>query len=681
MRYRREIDGLRALAVLSVLLFHAGVPVLRGGFVGVDVFFVISGYLITGILDEALQRGSFSLRAFYVQRARRILPALFAMMLVTMPFAWLVMLPQDLKAFAKSLVATPILASNLLFFLAGGYFDKSAELTPLLHTWSLAVEGQYYLLFPLLLLAVHRFGAHWITGILAALTALSLALAQLSLQGHPMFSFYFLPPRAFEILVGALVHRWLAGRHAARPPGRVIQEAGSFAGLALVAFAVLAFDDNTPSPGLYTLVPVLGAALIVAFANPPTMVGRLLATPALVGIGLISYSVYLWHQPLFALIRLYTLAPLGAQVGSLACIAAMVLGYASWRWIEQPFRQRKTVAGRPFTAAYVLTGLLLMGVGVAGYASNGDEARWLNQRATPDQAIAYRLLMQAKKSSPVYIPANRVDDGRCVFDAQDLAPAVVSRILQCATTHPDGVAVLGDSHSTNLFDVLYFNPSRRFNFLVGITRNGCNLHGATPGCPFAAFVRLVHDHPGVFRQVIYENAGWVMLRSRQGPVGDGIAMLAQQQRLEGISSDQRLIDGNVSDLAALSGDVDVLWVGPHDDPQVSDQARIRNGCARGVSWRPGQRELYAQLDRQLAAAVLAAGKPHLRYLSARQLYQFALPADFGDCERVLWFDTDHFSTVGERYFSRRLDPVVQFVNRVADSTASRGGNVDEKPGQ
>ena len=205
MEYRKEIDGLRAVAVLPVILFHAGFTTFSGGFVGVDIFFVISGYLITTLIVDEMDKGSFSLLNFYERRARRILPSLFFVMLFTLPFAWFWMLPQELISFSQSLSAVPLFASNILFWRTSGYFDTASELKPLLHTWSLAVEEQYYFLFPLFLLSAWKLGKKFIISLLIIVAIMSVVAAQWGSTTYPSFTFYVLPTRAFEILIGALI--------------------------------------------------------------------------------------------------------------------------------------------------------------------------------------------------------------------------------------------------------------------------------------------------------------------------------------------------------------------------------------------------------------------------------------------------------------------------------------------
>lgn len=209
MNYRREIDGLRAVAVVPVILFHAGFQAFSGGFVGVDVFFVISGYLITSIILTEKQAGTFTLLGFYERRVRRILLALFVVMLACLPFAWFWMLPGDLRDFSRSLRYVSLFSSNILFLKQSGYFDTAVELKPLLHTWSLAVEEQYYVVFPVLLLLIWRLGKRWIVGIFAVMAVMSLAAAQWGSFYQPAATFYLLPTRGWEILLGVFIAFYL----------------------------------------------------------------------------------------------------------------------------------------------------------------------------------------------------------------------------------------------------------------------------------------------------------------------------------------------------------------------------------------------------------------------------------------------------------------------------------------
>ena len=246
MKYRSEIDGLRAVAVIPVVLFHGGFKLFQGGYVGVDIFFVISGYLITSIIWQEFDRKTFSIKRFYERRARRILPALFTVMAVCIPVAWWLLSPNDMTDFAESILAVLAFSSNLLFWSETSYFDTAGEMKPLLHTWSLAVEEQYYIDFPLLLLAVRRTGPLVATWVLAVLAAASLLLAQFAVELQPSAAFFLLPTRAWELLIGAIVSLLHLRRPQAFTNQRILSEVGGLAGLGMIAYALWSFAPPRP---------------------------------------------------------------------------------------------------------------------------------------------------------------------------------------------------------------------------------------------------------------------------------------------------------------------------------------------------------------------------------------------------------------------------------------------------
>lgn len=338
MRYRPEIDGLRAIAVIPVILFHAGFPLFSGGFVGVDIFFVISGYLITTIILTDLQAGQFSLLTFYERRARRILPALYVVMASCLPFAWLWLMPSDAKDFSNSVLAVLVFASNIFFWQSNNYFDAGSDLKPLLHTWSLGVEEQFYVLFPIFLMLAWRLGRKRIVGLLTIVALLSLASAVYATSTKPVAAFFLLPTRGWELAMGSLIAFHLEGKARDQfPPA--LKQILSLVGLGLIAGAALTFTKETPFPGFYALVPTVGAGLIIVFGSSETFVGRLLASRVLVGVGLISYSAYLWHQPLLSFARHRSLMEPGELVIAGIIVLVFGLAYVTWRYVETPFRR------------------------------------------------------------------------------------------------------------------------------------------------------------------------------------------------------------------------------------------------------------------------------------------------------------------------------------------------------
>jgi len=374
MKYRAEINGLRAVAVIPVILFHAGFEVFSGGFIGVDIFFVISGYLITTIILSDMEQGTFSLVEFYERRARRILPALFFVMFFSLPFAWFWLLPSDLKDFSQSLVAVSLFSSNILFWQETGYWGVNNELKPLLHTWSLAVEEQYYILFPPFLMLMWRFSKRWIFFSFIFLALFSLIISQWGAYNSPTANFFLLPTRAWELAIGANIAFFFVYKKKVIRTiliDRVINEVLGTIGLALIGYSVFTFNETVPFPSFFALIPTIGTALIILFSSSDTLVGKLLGTKILVGIGLISYSAYLWHQPLFAFVRHRSLMEPSELTFFVLAFFSFPLAYMSWRYIEKPFRLKDNVSRKCVFMFTILGSALFIGVGLAGHVTNG----------------------------------------------------------------------------------------------------------------------------------------------------------------------------------------------------------------------------------------------------------------------------------------------------------------------
>ena len=393
LSYRSEIDGLRAVAVLPVILFHAGLQWVPGGYVGVDIFFVISGFLITGILMRELEADQFSILNFYERRARRILPALFFVMTVTAILAAIFMLPYELRDFARSMIAVITFVSNFFFWSEADYFATAAERLPLLHTWSLSVEEQFYILFPVVL---WLFWKYWRGGLVSAMVVVSLAslaLAEFVVHRSPATAFYLLPTRGWELLSGSLAAVYLLKRGAC---GRVAGEVIGGVGLLAVLFSILFFDEGTPFPSIWALVPVLGTVGILVGASGQTFVGRILSLRPAVFIGLISYSAYLWHQPLFAFARVIAdEADPSDQLMIGLAVLSLVLAWVSWRFVEEPFRRKNL-----FSAGQIFLHSSFGAAALGGLAAIFLLSQGLERRFPEDQRS---WLVKSREEYTVYV--------------------------------------------------------------------------------------------------------------------------------------------------------------------------------------------------------------------------------------------------------------------------------------
>jgi peptidoglycan/LPS O-acetylase OafA/YrhL len=343
-QYRPDIDGLRAVAVLSVIFHHYLVPGFRGGFVGVDVFFVISGFLIAEHIDNDIRAGRFSLLTFYERRIRRIFPAFFVMYALALSAAWMILFPRDMQNFLiVALRVIPFLANFILFKRAGEYGGDYASSIPLLHTWSLAVEEQFYLFFPLLMLAIAWGAARRRVMLIGSLALASFASCVVIVHAVPSAAFFLTPFRAWELLAGAL----LALARVAPPRQAYVRSGTALAGLLLIIAADLFFSYAIPHPGELTLLPCAGAvAIIYACPGPATLPGRVLGNPLMRRIGWWSYSLYLYHWPLWVLAKYYFFEPLSASMRAVLMATSLLLGWLSWAYVEQPFRRPKALLGR-----------------------------------------------------------------------------------------------------------------------------------------------------------------------------------------------------------------------------------------------------------------------------------------------------------------------------------------------
>jgi peptidoglycan/LPS O-acetylase OafA/YrhL len=435
MKYRADIDGLRAVAILPVVIFHSGFG-FAGGFVGVDVFFVISGFLITTIIAGDIAQGRFSILTFYERRARRILPAFLAMVALTSAVAVLIMLPKDLESFGNSLWSAALFASNIFFWVeSSDYFGVQSELKPLLHSWSLAVEEQFYIVFPIALLALHKVRLWRFAFVVCALGfILSFLLSMYGVRYASMATYYLLPTRAWELLAGSLLALGVI------PPPRSKRqaEAEAAAGLALILAAVFTYNSYTPFPGLMALPPVLGAALVIHSGMggwSPKTAAPLRSLP-MRSIGLISYSLYLWHWPIIVLGNYYAIErspALSAALIGLSFAAAILC----WHFVERPFRGKGAVFARPRlfgAAAASLAACVLAG----GYAVSTAGLPW---RVPIDIRVMAEKETHAGPRLDCSAFAQRRDvDSVCIRGAAGATPDFL---------------IIGDSHADALASVIF----------------------------------------------------------------------------------------------------------------------------------------------------------------------------------------------------------------------------------
>ena len=451
MKYRAEIDGLRAIAVLSVILFHANFTLFSGGFVGVDVFFVISGYLITGIISKERAVKQFTFGHFYERRIRRIFPALFFMILCCIPVFWILMTPVDLKKFAQSIFATTIFGSNFLFWReSGGYFDTGAIWKPLHHTWSLAVEEQFYIFHPIFLLIIARFSRPYkgLIMLLAIIASLIASLYIIKIDSNA--NFYFLPSRLWELLIGAFIANMDIEAISSKIKP-IISDLAAFFGIVMIMYAVFAFSSHTSHPSLWTAIPVGGTALVIAFGRAKGVVGFVLANKIFVEVGLISYSLYLWHYPVFVFARFYFLRDLEPAHYLLLIGTSIIMAYISYKFVESPFRKKNVFTRARLFTFFAAVSLIFIAIGFIGHKSNGFPDR----NSGKYQDIFQAQIIGLKDS--------------CHCHGRDLAnPCTIGDKSKTPSW-----ALIGDSHAGALASSLEESLIQRNESGLQLTQGGC----------------------------------------------------------------------------------------------------------------------------------------------------------------------------------------------------------------
>lgn len=466
-QYRPEIDGLRAIAVVAVILFHTNLGVATGGYVGVDVFFVISGYLISSIILREVGERRFTFLGFYERRIRRIFPALFVVLVATTAAAWFILPPQHMQTYGQSLVATTVFASNVFFWMKSGYFGGDAELFPLTHMWSLSVEEQYYVFFPFLALIAAWGRPKLLNALMAAVLLASLVLCLVFAPRDQMLTFFMTPMRAWELMFGVFIalheRSWRAAVARIRFATPVIE----LAALAMIVAPIFFYDSTTLFPGVSAIPPVLGTALLILMSRPDTPVGGVLASRGFVLVGLMSYSAYLWHQPLYALSRMQGLTEAGWPAYAALIALTFALAWLSLKFIEAPFRDRRRFTRGQVYAGFFVGSALLVAVGLATHLREGFPGRF-----SPET-----LAVAATGA-----PSPRRDD--CHVEGVDArGPDQACRYF---VTDDVRWAVFGDSHGVEVAYALAerLRPARQG--VLHLTFSGCQaaltFESDNPGC-------------------------------------------------------------------------------------------------------------------------------------------------------------------------------------------------------
>lgn len=613
--FRSDVQGLRAIAVTSVVTFHAFPALLPGGFLGVDIFFVISGYLISGILVKELREGKFSIAEFYRRRVRRIFPALVVMLAVSIIAGFFLLSPDAFRSLGRSVVATAFFASNMDFWLTTSYFDGAAEFKPLLHTWSLAVEEQFYIVYPPLLYLLWRFARSRLALVLAALFALSLAVSEALVWNAPAAAFYFAPSRGFELLSGALV----AVRALPALRTQKTREVVAGLGLAAIFLPLMFYTPKLPFPGLLALVPCVGTALMLhAGANGESWAGRSISTSGYLFFGNLSYSLYLWHWP----ILVYARHLFGGTIDWIQASAAVALAVGasvlSYRYVEQPFLDK---------SRRHLPALRIGGVAIGGFASLGLALFLLH-------GVDARFSPQALSMFAYSKDINTRRDG-CHNDSPNLRAFADNCTFGAAGAAPD-VAVWGDSHGAELSVALGRRAAPLGRSVMEITSSAC-----PPALGFSSRMRPWCEPQNQ--------------RTLEGLVGDDkiktVVMVANAIRYDDMQSLRNGYQASVRALRSAGKRVVMISQIPivHADPPDVVGMAVRNGAPLDRLGIP-RAEYDDEADPWRAFLVEQAKLWGAEVFDpSRALCDDSLCRIYKDRVGVLYFNRDHLSVSGVAY--------------------------------
>lgn len=623
-KYRPDIDGLRALAIISVVVFHALPSLAPGGFVGVDVFFVISGYLISLIVFKSLENNEFSLVDFYVHRVRRIFPALVLVVGATYAAGWFILLAEDFKQLGKHIAAGMGFAENFVLWKEAGYFDAKTELKPLMHLWSLAVEEQFYLVYPFLVWIFWRTRINVAIGIVL-IGAVSFALNAKGVHEDAVKTFFAPQMRFWELMTGAIIAyvngfkvQWRS--FASRP---LLSNALAVIGLLLIVGAIAGYSRTVPYPGVRALVPVAGAALLI-FAGPQSWVNRkLLSCRLLVWVGLISYPLYLWHWVLLAFLRIIQGEEAGQSARLIAVALSVLLSWLTFKLIERPLR----FGGyrRIKTAILVLLAALLGLIGYGTYLKDGltfrKDAQFQNSRSGDTGHLEYHKYIAEKYF--LCTPAE--------VAAEALKWESYTRCMQSKSSDKVDIALVGDSHAEHLFiGMAEALPNQNIAFYI---------KGSTPflGNPeFKNIYRTVIESPSI-RTVIL-TMHWVARYSE----------IPKESTLDG-----ELIKA-VDALSAAGKNVyitDDVPVFPFDPEKCKGSRRFSSVsiCKIPRTAAQSQEEVY-----YAALTKVVRSRPSVKILPLAKYVCDETSCSMSKDNAVLYRDHNHLNIIGSTLVGRRL---------------------------
>ena len=668
--YRSEIDGLRSIAVISIIFYHAQIIIfgdkfLKGGFVGVDIFFVISGYLISRILlSELFDKGKINLLNFYERRARRIIPVLFVTFLVSFPFAYSYLLPSQFIEYAQSILSATFFGSNIFFYLTNTqYGAQDSLLQPFLHTWSLGVEEQFYIFFPILVLFGYRFFKNYLISIITILIILSLLYAEWMSSENQEFNFFIIFTRFWELGIGSLLAFYELKY--GRVKNNLLNQTMPLLGLSLIIYSIVFFSQQTPHPSLITLLPTVGTALIILYTgNKIDIVGKFLSLKFFVSIGLISYSLYLWHYILFAFARVSDTDGLQNYEKYYLILATLILSVISYFLVEKPFRNNQFVSTKKFIITIMI---LLFSISITNWmiiASDGLKNRLptifdIDTKTSIDDELSYitdnDFLYRSQIIKDIK-PIKFTDNGECIILSKTFNNAFIEKFNSCKKKYTKATIIIGDSHAENLFNI--FRGTNKNKFLVSVAQGSCRPHGCLQKHnQYRFLLDNFLQYLGKDDLIIYHQSGSYLLQDVNGAVDSQKTFDDDYFKVDYVNLD---IIRKYLNLLAKKTFAEIVWVGPFVEYRYNPKEVVRLSKTEFISKlkiNPASIRLFNLLEDEIGAVLNKDGRSFV-YLPFNEIYKVNSRAFIKSGDSSLCFqfnDRDHFSNCGENEASKNLE--------------------------
>lgn len=640
--FRHDINGLRAIAVIAVVLFHFNSSWMPGGFAGVDVFFVISGFLMTGIIFRGIEQENFSILKFYVARANRIIPALAVLCLVLLIFGWFYLTPFEYKALGKHTASSMSFLSNIIYWRESGYFDAASHEKWLLHTWSLSVEWQFYIIYPLVLVAMHKFmSIKTMKFLLLVGTVLGFIFCVIATYKWPNPSYYLLPTRAWEMMLGGIAYLYPLTLSENR------KKLFGWTGLGLIIGSYFLISAENPWPGYLAVFPVIGTFLVIqAHRNNSIITNNLVFQK----LGAWSYSIYLWHWPLVVIIYTFSLPDYYIYLG---ISLSIFLGFLSYQYIEKiNFRKNFHNTLSYLKCKPIYMSIILGLISTSIFYLNGNNG-WLKIQNSETKKT-YMILFESVSNSQDWHAGigGQQDFSNCRFNTQDLTLEVKNRIKKCASLYGPGYLILGDSHAEDLFGIITYRFDNKF--IVGLTSTkGCRPHTPKQECQYNDVEDFISKNNNVFQHIIYEQAGfYLMLNGKNKGSQEMFNRLNLSDKVENISLDKEHIHKVLEYLNRLSNYTTITWFGSRLEPHITPKQLLKMGCNYKYKTRPQQKEIFDLLDSEIEKSIRSGS--NLKFVSQNKIMQFDFSKDIINCNYKIWDDGDHLSKKGEELLSKRL---------------------------